>query len=170
MGLIEKGYVHIFDGSIAVDSGDDAIKAITSLTVDGGVITVTDSVEGMEATNITINDGEITIAAIDDGINAVSQGLGGEVFITVTGGSVNVTVGTGDTDGFDSNGSITISGGTVDVTAPGMSSLDYETTGQLTGGTLIVNGQELTQMPASMTGGPAGGAAGRAGGFDPSVR
>jgi len=153
---LEKGYVRITGGSIKIDAVDDAIKAVTSIIVDGGNIETSRSLEGMEATNITINDGNIVVVAIDDGINAVRDGLGGDVFITVNGGKINVTVGYGDTDAFDSNGTLLIAGGDITVTAP-TSSFDYEWSGEMTGGTIVVNGQTMTSLPVSRWGGRGGG-------------
>lgn len=149
---LQKGYVRITGGSIKIDAVDDAIKAVTSIIVDGGSIETSRSLEGMEATNITINDGDIVVVARDDGINAVRDGLGGDVFITVNGGNIEVTVGYGDTDAFDSNGSLLIAGGNITVTAP-TSSFDYEWSGEMTGGTIVVNGQTMTSLPASRWGG-----------------
>jgi len=153
---IEKGYVHILDGSFAIEAGDDAIEAVNRILIDGGNINVSSSLEGMEANSITINDGDIVVVARDDGINAVRGALGGEVFILVNGGNIDVTVGTGDTDAFDSNGSIYIKGGDIKVTAP-TSSFDYDVRGEMTGGTLVVNGQTMTSMPQSRMGGPGRG-------------
>ena len=148
----EKGYILIEGGSLEIEVGDDAIEAVSSITVNGGSIDVKQSLEGMEATNITINDGDIRIIARDDGVNAVWGGVGGDVFIAVNGGRIDVTVGNGDTDGFDSNGSIVIAGGYISVTAP-RSAIDYEQSAEMTGGTLVVNGQTLDSIPRSRMGG-----------------
>ncbi len=153
---LEKGWVHITGGSIRVDSGDDAIKAQTSMTIDGGTIEIVDSVEGLEALNITINGGDITLYASDDGINAAVGDITGDVFINVNGGTIDVTVGAGDTDGFDSNGTLSITDGDITVTAP-TSSFDVDGTAEFTGGTVTVNGEQVTTLPQGMGGGGGGG-------------
>jgi hypothetical protein len=86
------------------------------------------------------------------------------VVIEVNGGDITVVMGSGDTDGFDANGSIYINGGTINVT--GNSAFDYDNTAELNGGTVIINGEEVTEIPQSMMGGPGmGGQGGFGGGF-----
>lgn len=57
------------------------MHADSALLVNGGTITVTESYEGLEGLNITINDGKIEITASDDGMNAAggndASGFGG---------------------------------------------------------------------------------------------
>ena len=65
---------------------------------------------------------------------------------------MNVTVGQGDTDAIDSNGSIYVNGGTINVTAQ-MSSFDCDGQTEFNGGTIIINGQEVSEIPQSMMGG-----------------
>ena len=89
----------------------------------------------------------------------------------ISGGTVTITMGPGDTDGVDSNGNILISGGTVSVS--GQSSFDYDGSATLTGGTVTVNGQQVSSLPNQMMGGgmggfgggPGGGPGGQGGGF-----
>lgn len=157
---LDTGYIRIEGGTLTIDAGDDAIKAATTVEIADGTIEVVSSREGIEAINITIDGGDITVNAEDDGINAVAGNIAGDVFIAVTGGVVDVTVGSGDTDAFDSNGSISVSGGDITVTAP-TSSFDYDSSAEMTGGTITVNGEQLSSIPAGMGGGPRGGAPGR---------
>jgi hypothetical protein len=63
-------------------------------------------------------------------------------------------MGPGDTDGFDSNGNIIINGGNINVS--GQSRFDYDGIGQLNGGTVIVNGTQISQLTNQMMGGPGG--------------
>ena len=121
--------------------------------IDGGTFTIS-SAEGIEATNITINDGNITISASDDGINAANKSTAESVCITINGGNIKITMGQGDTDGIDSNGDLYITGGTVDIT--GQSACDYDGKAEKTGGKLIVNGQETDTIPNQMMGGHGG--------------
>ena len=73
------------------------------------------------------------------------------------GGDITIVMGQGDTDGVDSNGSIYVNGGTINITAQ-MSSFDYDNEAQLNGGTVIINGEQVTDIPQSMMGGGMGGA------------
>ncbi|HEM4167659.1 carbohydrate-binding domain-containing protein [Streptococcus suis] len=148
-----KGYTTITGGEINVKAGDDGIKAETALTIDGGTITVSESAEALEGTNITINGGTLDVYGSDDAINASST-TSSDIYIKVTGGDLKVAVGSGDTDAFDANGNLYISGGTIDVTAP-TSAFDFDGTAELTGGTVTVNGEQITQIVA--TGPCAGG-------------
>ena len=147
-GIVSKDDLKILSGNITVNSADDGIKAVSSLIIDGGTINIENSVEGLEGTNITINGGKINIYASDDGVNASSDGVGGEVYLKITGGELTVKVGSGDTDGIDVNGNISISGGTVNTT-----SFDYDGTASLTGGEVYVNGSKITTIPNAMMGG-----------------
>ncbi|WP_105147472.1 carbohydrate-binding domain-containing protein [Streptococcus suis] len=151
-----KGYTTITGGEINVKAGDDGIKAETALTIDGGTITVSESAEALEGTNITINGGTLDVYGSDDTINASST-TSSDIYIKVTGGDLKVAVGSGDTDAFDANGNLYISGGTIDVTAP-TSAFDFDGTAELTGGTVTVNGEQITQIVA--TGPGAGGRGG----------
>ena len=100
------------------------IKAETARQLTG-TITVSESAEAFEGTNITINGGTLDVYGSDDAINAAST-TSSDIFIKVTGGDLKVAVGSGDTDAFDANGDIYISGGTIDVTA--QSAFDFDGT------------------------------------------
>lgn len=160
-----EGSITISNGSFTINSVSDGIQACAVLQIDGGDFDIT-AAEGLEATYIVINDGNITIDASDDGINAVTNTNAYETAILFNGGNVNVSVGQGDTDAIDSNGSIYVNGGTINVTAQ-MSSFDYDRTAEFNGGTIIVNGQEVSEIPQSMMGGGMRGGmnGGMGGGF-----
>lgn len=146
-----EGSVNISGGSFTINGGSDGIQACAVLQIDGGTLDITAS-EGIEATYIVINDGNIYINASDDGINASASSNAYETAIVFNGGNVNVTMGQGDTDAIDSNGSIYVNGGTINVTAQ-MSSFDYDGIAEFNGGTIIVNGQEVSEITQSMMGG-----------------
>ena len=159
-----QGSIYISGGTFDITAGSDGIQATTTLVIDSGTFNIS-SAEGIEATNITINDGNITISASDDGINAASKSTAESVCITINGGNIKITMGQGDTDGIDSNGDLYITGGTVDIT--GQSTCDYDGKAEKTGGTLIINGQETDTIPNQMMGGRGGmgGPGGDMGGF-----
>ena len=154
-----KGYIYIRGGNLTVEAGDDAVHATTIAQVDGGTLTLTGR-EGIEGTWIQINDGTVSISASDDGINAGQKSQIATPTAEFNGGTITIVMGSGDTDAVDSNGNLIINGGTLDITA--QSPFDYDGSGQLNGGTLIVNGTETTSLANQMGGGGMGG--GRMGG------
>ena len=143
------GEILILGGTFNISAGDDAIQGTTKVQIDDGVIIIETSTEGIEATNIEINGGDISLYASDDGINA-SQKSDLDVAIVVNGGTIDVTMGSGDTDAFDANGSITINGGTINVTAG--SAFDSDAGATLNGGTVTVNGEVITEITQSQMG------------------
>ena len=156
------GSIYITGGSFAIQVSDDAIHAECLLQIDGGTFDIT-AAEGLEATYVRINDGEINIQASDDGINAARKSKAYTPTVEFNGGKTTIVMGAGDTDGVDSNGNIIVNGGTIDVT--GNSTFDYDGTAQYNGGTIIVNGQTVTTIPNQMMGGGMGGGMGSMGGM-----
>lgn len=51
-------YIYIESGNIVINCDDDAIKSENEIIVDGGSINIINCYEGIEALNITINDGK----------------------------------------------------------------------------------------------------------------
>ena len=147
------GFVYIGGGTLSIRAGDDGIHATSLVQIDGGDITVVAS-EGIEGTCIQINGGVIDIQATDDGINAANKSSAYNTVLVINGGSVTVVMGSGDTDGLDSNGDIIVNGGTVNVS--GSSTFDYDGSAQYNGGTIIVNGQQVSYIPNQMMGGRGG--------------
>lgn len=139
-GLKAAGSIRITGGSFSIDSADDAVHSNASITINGGTfeiatgddgvhadetLTVTDgtidisvSYEGLEALDVCIEGGDISLVADDDGLNAAggtdSSGTSGgssssNGSISISGGNLHITA---SGDGIDANGSLTISGGT----------------------------------------------------------
>ena len=144
------GSVYISGGTINIDAAKNGIRATTTLTVDGGALDI-DAAEGLESTQVEINDGTINIAATDDGINAGQKSDAYDIVLTFNGGNTTINMGQGDTDAIDSNGDLYINGGTIDITA--QFAFDFDGVGQMTGGNVTVNGQTVTQLTNSMMGG-----------------
>ena len=153
------GWVYLYNGTFSITASSDAIQATTVLQIDGGTLNLTGS-EGLEATYVQINGGDITISASDDGINAANKSRSiGTPTVEINDGNLSVTVGQGDTDAIDANGNIIVNGGTINITAT-MSSFDYDGTAQYNGGTIIINGTQVDSIPQSMMGGGMGGRGG----------
>lgn len=152
-GIHSNSNVNISEGNITVTSGDDAIHADGLLQVDGGNLDLT-AHEGLEGTYVKINDGTINISASDDGINAGNKSNAYTTTVEINGGNVTIIMGSGDTDGIDSNGNLYINGGTVNIT--GQSAFDYDGEAKYTGGTMIVNGTQTTTI-TNQFGGQMGG-------------
>lgn len=146
--------VSITDGTFVLSSGDDGIHGDTDLGIAGGNIKVTKSYEGLEATNIKISGGAISVVASDDGINAAGgmdgssisgrPGMGGfsnsTGTVVISGGYLVVDA---SGDGLDSNGTLEITGGITLVSGPtnsGNGTLDYDHSANITGGTLMAIG------------------------------
>lgn len=64
------GYAALLGGEITVASGDDGVHAESDLLVDGATVTVSESVEGLEAAHILVAGGTVDVTSSDDGFNA----------------------------------------------------------------------------------------------------
>ena len=162
--LHSNGDMEIKAGSFLLSSEDDAVHSDNTLTIQGGIITVLSSYEGLEANEMIINGGDISINSSDDGINAAggndqsnSNGrFGGDTFkgssnskITINDGMILISA---NGDGIDANGSIYINGGTIYVNGPedqANNALDYDQECVISGGTLLALGQTSMLQGAS---------------------
>lgn len=66
-GIVGKDDLKIKGGTISVTAARKTLSANDTLTVDGGVLTLNAGTEGMEASNVVINGGSISVQAGDDG-------------------------------------------------------------------------------------------------------
>lgn len=137
----------ILSGDLTIDAGDDAVHSDYYLTVgaagtDGPTITVNSCNEGLEAADLSIAGGHITIHASDDCLNAANSDLTGYAFtLSISGGTLVMDTTSGD--GIDSNGTLSISGGTVVVWTNSTADnqpLDADGTLSITGGTVLAAG------------------------------
>lgn len=179
-GIHSDGSLTFTGGFTTVKTDDDGIHAEKALTVKAGTVEVTMAYEGMEAAQMTFEGGVTSVITTDDGWNAAggssSGGQGGwggpgggggfpgggssgnsAYKAKVTGGFHYIYVGTGDTDGMDSNGDIEMTGGIVIIECRmnggmgGMVDSDGKTS--ITGGKLLGfgtnNSEEGTQYSVS---------------------
>ncbi len=124
-----NGSVNINGGTLSASSGDDGIHSDASLVINAGDITIDKSYEGLESAAITINGGSIRLKASDDGLNT----SGGS-----DGSSVNSRPGQNNFDISDGS-QLNIHGGYIYIDAQG-DGLDSNGDFAMTGGTVIVNG------------------------------
>lgn len=135
--------LHITGAAITLSAGDDAIHSDTSVAILGGSLTVNTCCEGIEAPEILVEDGAVTVTSTDDGINACGTETsdGSLPGVTISGGTVTLLNPSGrDADGIDSNGNIDINGGLVYISLVGDGgncALDY---GSENGGACRING------------------------------
>lgn len=137
----------ILSGDLTIDAGGDAVHSDYYLTVgaagtDGPTITVNSCSEGLEAADLSIAGGHISIHAGDDCLNAANSDLTGYAFtLSISGGTLVMDTTSGD--GIDSNGTLSISGGTVVVWTNSTADnqpLDADGTLSITGGTVLAVG------------------------------
>ncbi|WP_405326153.1 carbohydrate-binding domain-containing protein [Fibrobacter sp.] len=138
-GLHSGGTITLSGGTMTIATDDDGVHAEKALYVkDNANVSVTIAYEGMESPDMNFEGGITSVITTDDGWNAAGGtssttggntgrggpgGFGGGGFpggmggstgnLKVTGGYHYIYVGTGDTDGIDSNGNIDISGGVI---------------------------------------------------------
>ena len=146
-GAAGLGNINVTGGKITVISADDGMHADAALSIGGGEITITQAHEGLEANVIDISGGKTYVYGDDDGLNACKGSL--TPLINITGGYLDVTTPSGDTDAIDSNGNFSMSGGFVLVkggsSQGGMAgSVDTDGIVTVTGGSIVALGGVCT--------------------------
>ena len=154
--LHSNGNIAVSGGTYTLSSGDDGVHADSNVTISSGNIDIAKSYEGIEGLSIDITNGEISVVASDDGMNAAggndSSGLegpgpGGDQFASTEGAYIHIAGGVlhvnASGDGMDSNGDIAVSGGETYLAGPtnsGNGTLDYSGSAVVTGGVFAASG------------------------------
>ena len=152
-GITSKDELTVTGGTYNITASGKGLESNDSIAICDGTFTI-DAKEGMESTYIRIDGGTFEISASDDGINAAANSERNEVQVEINGGTLSIRMGAGDTDGIDSNGDLTINGGNISIECN--SPFDYDGTGALNGGTVVVNGEEVTELTNQFEGGMGG--------------
>lgn len=134
-------------GTYNIKSEDDGIHADKEIIIDDGTIDISKSYEGIESSKITINNGNISVVASNDGINIADQSSyknnykqNTDNILTINAGTIYVNA---SGDGIDINGTAYINGGLIMVDGPTSNrdgALDYDNQFIVNGGTLIAVG------------------------------
>ena len=148
------GYIYIADGTFNINAADDGIHATSVLQIDSGNFTL-QAHEAIESTYIQINGGQFNISAYDDGINAARKSSFYSPVIEINSGTIKIVIANGDHDAIDSNGDLIITGGIIDITSN--SAFDYDGKCYYSGGSIIVNGQQVDSIPTNNFNGGKGG-------------
>ena len=161
-GIHAETCMEIKNGNFEIKSGDDGIHGDETVTINNGDILISQCYEGIEATNVKVNDGNIRITATDDGFNAAGgndgssmngrSGMnkfgGGTGSLNFSGGYIYVNT---KGDGLDANGTIEVNGGLIIVDGPenaGNGALDFDGSFCMNAGYLLAVGYSgMAQMP-----------------------
>ena len=115
--LHSNGELRIEGGTISISSGDDAVHSDNLLQITDGTISIDKCYEGIESAKVEISGGTIEVQSYEDGINAADgtqtsmNGSNSNCHIIISGGYISVNCIGSEGDGVDSNGTILISGG-----------------------------------------------------------
>lgn len=138
--------LNIESGTLNI-SADDAVHSDLVLNIgatgtDGPTIDIAECYEGLEAAELNVLSGNISILSSDDCMNAASSDLSNyDLSMNISGGTINAYSSEGD--GFDSNGDLNISGGTIAVWTANRADnqpLDADGTLNISGGTVLAAG------------------------------
>ena len=152
-----NGNVIIDGGKISIGTYEDAIQADGDIVVNDGSVDINRSKKGLKGKSVSINGGNVTVTSDSDGINASSGkeddedskvifgeddpfAVSEDVYIAVTGGTVNVT---SQGECLDSDGNLYLTGGSVTVDGKADSEsgyVDYKGVAYITGGTIEAKG------------------------------
>lgn len=75
-GVNAANVLELDGGEVTVSAADDGLHSERALQVDGGTVTVAKSYEGLEGSTVTVNGGVIDVTSSDDGVNAAGDPTG----------------------------------------------------------------------------------------------
>lgn len=139
--------LNIESGTLNISAADDAVHCDLVLNIgaagtDGPTINISECYEGLEAAELNVLSGNISILSSDDCMNAASSDLSNyDLSMNISGGTINAYSSEGD--GFDSNGDLNISGGIIAVWTANRADnqpLDADGTLNISGGTVLAAG------------------------------
>lgn len=180
-GINAEQSLSIESGRLSIAAADDGIHSDLSLKIgaadsEGPTIDITECCEGLEAADLLIESGRITVRSTDDCLNAANSDLSDYAFsLVIRGGSLDLF--TTEGDGIDSNGDLTISGGVVVVWSKNRADnqpLDADGTITLSGGVVLAGGTSamgvrlVAEQPTVIFGSSQGGNPGEMGGDPPA--
>lgn len=153
-GIKGNGAILINGGTTTISSANDGVKSGNSITVNGGSLIVAQSYESIEAKYVTITGGSVNVTATNDALNTSA---GSDV--EANDGSLLLIQGgyivasASNGDPVDSNGNITMTGGTLIAHGPQSS----PEVGIDVNGTFAMNGgfMVVSGTNSNMTEGPA---------------
>ena len=174
--------LQIESGTLNITAAEDAIHCdrvmqIGAKETAGPTIDITQCYEGLEAAELNILSGKISVVSTDDCLNAANSDLSDYAFsMHISGGTI--TAYSSDGDGFDSNGTLTISGGAVTVFTANTADnepLDADGAITISGGVVLAAGgssgmgtQLAAEQPCVIFGSSFGGFSGMPGGQMPT--
>lgn len=139
--------LNIESGTLNISAADDAVHSDLVLNIgaagtDGPTIDISECYEGLEAAELNVLSGNISIMSSDDCMNAASSDLSNyDLSMNISGGTINAYSSEGD--GFDSNGDLNISSGIIAVWTANRADnqpLDSDGTLNISGGTVLAAG------------------------------
>ncbi len=145
-GITSKDGLLIESGNITVEAVDDAIRGKDYIVVTGGSFDLTAGGDGLTSDNESETErGYIAIAGGDFAITAQGDGIAAETDVVVTGGTLDITTGTGSSNAPDDDTSTKgIKSGVIMVLEGGSITVDAQDDGLHSDGAIGIAGATVT--------------------------
>ncbi len=138
-----KGYILMEAGTLNVTAGYDGLQAESNVTINDGDITITSGGGSANASTKTNNDmmnpwgqwGEQNATTTDSDTSTSAKAIKATTNITINGGNINID---SSDDSIHTNDSIAINGGTINITS-GDDGIHADTTLDINGGTINIS-------------------------------